>query len=82
MMFLHLEGDLWHNVKFYFSSGHVETFSEQVFQNIAFYKVDFCTCMQFQFLDIFGNVLIFFYIMNISKIITLFSGWVYLFVWN
>ena len=31
-----------------------------IFQNIVFCEVDFCSCMRFLFLDIFGNVLIYF----------------------
>ena len=62
MMILRVEGDLWHKGQFLFfqwSSRNLFRI-ELVFQNIVFCKVDSCICMRFLFLDIFGNVLIYF----------------------
>ena len=62
MMFLRVEGDLWHKGQFLFFQWSCRNLFriQIIFQNIVFCEVGFCICMRFLFLDIFGNVLIYF----------------------
>ena len=56
MMFLRVEGDLWHKGQFLFFQWSCRI--QLIFQNFVFCEVGFCICMRFLFLDIFANVLI------------------------
>ena len=61
-MFPRVESDLWHKGQFLFFQWSCRNLFriQLIFQNIVFCEVGFCICMRFLFLDIFGNVLIYF----------------------
>ena len=73
-----------HRVKFYFSSGHIESFFvfDKFFRTLCFIKwVAIFTC-NFCFVIDLKTCQFIFYILKVFKVIALFVRRVHLFVWN